>query len=55
MTYCNKKECKLGIACKRHILNIPKEFKNEAIEDLSNDEDFCIIKHCQEKPCKEKK
>ena len=52
MTYCSKEECVLGIACVRHISRIPKEHKNEKMEDLSNDEDFCIIKKCQEKPCK---
>ena len=52
MTYCSKKECALGIACKRHILNIPKNDVNPHIENLRNDKVFCIIKKCQEKPCK---
>ena len=53
MTYCSKKECKLGVACKNHMLNIPNYETKPCVEDLSNNEDFCIIKHYQEKPCKE--
>lgn len=55
MIYCSKEECNLGIACVRHVPRI-KEFENNpCLEDLSNDEDFCVIKHCQEKQCKENK
>ena len=52
MTYCSKKDCKLGIACIRHVSRIKDFEENPHMEDLSSDEDFCVIKHCQEKPCK---
>ena len=51
MTYCSKEDCRLGLACVRHVSRIKSFEENPYMEDLSNDKDFCIIKHCQEKQC----
>lgn len=48
MTYCSKEDCKLGLACKRHVLNICKEDKKPCKEDLSTDKVFCVIAHCKD-------